>query len=289
MLETSSLPVQTLLATSPRRSQLRLYRVAAICFLLLVFASSLSARSWRVADFDDTISIHENGSADVRERITLAFAGEWHGIHRFIPVEYPGARGTNYTLFLNVTSVTDGNGGKLKYESSTSNGFRDLKIFIPDAMDATRTVEIDYTVRNGTRFFEDHDEFYWNVTGNDWPVPIDHASAQVSFPGSAAGSLRGQAFTGAYGSAERGASAEVSGSEVSFETNNPLPMRGGLTIDVFIPKGILTEPSAFTRLMWFLGGNPIVFLPVWTLAVMFTLWWYKGRDPDPGAVGCAHV
>jgi hypothetical protein len=70
-------------------------------------------------------------------------------------------------------------------------------------------------------------------------VPIDHASALVSFPNSAAGSLRAQAFTGAYGSAERDASAEVSGSEVSFETNNPLPMRGGLTIDIFIPKGIL--------------------------------------------------
>ena len=25
-----------------------------------------------------------------------------------------------------------------------------------------------------------------------------------------------------------------------------------------------------------------MFLPFWTLAVMFTLWWYKGRDPDPG-------
>ncbi len=72
------------------------------------------------------------------------------------------------------------------------------------------------------RFFEDHDEFYWNVTGNDWPVPIDHASAEVSFPEAAAGSLRAQAFTGVYGSAERGASSEVRGSEVSFETNNPL-------------------------------------------------------------------
>ena len=110
-----------------RRSELRLCRVAVSC-LLLLFASPLFARSWRVADFNDTISVHEDGSAVVHERITLAFDGEWHGIHRFIPVEYPGARGTNYTLFLNVTGVTDGNGGKLKYESSTSNGFRDLKI-----------------------------------------------------------------------------------------------------------------------------------------------------------------
>jgi len=267
---------------SLRRSKLRLYRAVVLCLFLLLFAAPLFARSWRVADFNDTVSVHEDGSAAVHERITLAFDGEWHGIHRFIPVEYPGARGTNYTLFLNVTGVTDGKGGQLKYESSTANGFRDLKIFIPDAVDAARTVEIDYTVRNGMRFFEDHDEFYWNVTGNDWPVPIDHASALVSFPDSAAGSLRAQAFTGAYGSAERNATAEVRGPEVSFETNNPLPMRGGMTIDIFVPKGFLKEPGSLTRLIWFVGSNPIVFLPFWTFAVMFTLWWYKGRDPDPG-------
>ncbi|HTA23485.1 MAG TPA: DUF2207 domain-containing protein [Terriglobales bacterium] len=271
--------VETPLATPSKRSKLCLYPAVA-CFLL--FSLPLFARSWRVTDYNDAISVAEDGSAIVHERITLSFEGEWHGIHRFIPVEYPGPRGTNYTLFLNVTSVTDGDGGKLKYESSTSNDFRDLKIYIPGAADATRTVEIDYTVRNGTRFFEDHDEFYWNVTGNDWPVPIDHATAVVSFPNSAAGSLRAQAFTGVYGSAERGATTAVEGSDVLVETNNPLPMRGGLTVDVYIPKGILKEPSTFTRWLWFLGSNPIVFLPFWTLAVMFTLWWYKGRDPDPG-------
>ena len=78
----------------------------------------------------------------VTERITLNFVGEWHGIHRTIPIEYPGPNGTNYELFLKVTSVTDESGKKLKYESSTSSGARDLKIYIPDAVDATRTVEI---------------------------------------------------------------------------------------------------------------------------------------------------
>ena len=215
----------------------------------------------------------------VTERITLVFDGEWHGIHRTIPIEYPGPNGTNYELFLRVTSVTDGSGGKLKYDSSTSNGARDLKIYIPDAVDATRTVEITYRVRNGTRFFDDHDEFYWNVTGNDWPVPIDHASATVRFPMFAAGSLRAQAFTGVYGSTQRDASSKVDGAEARFETSNPLPMRGGLTIDVYIPKDILKEPSALTKFFWFIGGNPIVFLPLVTLAVMFTLWWTRDAIP----------
>jgi uncharacterized membrane protein YgcG len=270
----------------PYRSMLKLpARVLCCCFTylcILSYATPLFAKSWRIADFQDTVNVAEDGSASVHERITLVFAGEWHGIHRTIPIEYPGPRGTNYTLFFDVTGITGENGQKLKYESSTSNGFRDLKIFIPDAVDTTRTVEIDYVVRNGIRYFDDHDEFYWNVTGNDWPVPIDHASALVLFPNSAAGSLRAQGFTGVYGSKDREVTSGVDGASVSFETTNPLPMRGGMTIDVYIPKGILKQPSAFIHFIWFLGSNPIVFLPLVTLAVMFTMWWYKGRDPDAG-------
>jgi hypothetical protein len=44
----------------------------------------------------------------------------------------------------------------------------------------------------------------------------------------------------------------------------------------------LREPGAITRFFWFLGSNPVVFLPFVTFGVMFVLWWYKGRDPDPG-------
>src|SRR6185295_5671880 len=118
------------------------------------------------------------------------------GIHRTIPLTYPGPRGTNYTLFLTIESVTDGQGGELTYESGASGGFRDLKIYIPDAVDATRVVEIQYSIRNAVRYFPGYDEFYWNVTGNDWPVPIERASAVVSLPPAAVDPYRAQAFTG---------------------------------------------------------------------------------------------
>jgi uncharacterized membrane protein len=260
---------------------------ARVLCLLLAFASSALApaawaRNWRIADYRDTIGIAADGSAVISERLDLVFAGEYHGIHRIIPVEYPGPRGSNYTLFLSVTSVTDGSGRTLKYDSSYKNGFRDLKIYIPDAVDADRTVLINYVVKNPVRFFEDHDEFYWNVTGNDWPVPIDHASAFVNFPAAASGSLRAQAFTGVYGSSKADATSDVNGASVEFETANPLSMRGGLTIDVYLPKGILQEPGPLTRLFWFLQSNLIVLLPLWALAVMGTIWFYRGRDPDPG-------
>ena len=248
--------------------------------------ASAQAHSWRVTDFKEAISIAPDGSALVSERIALAFAGEWHGIHRSIPVEYPGPQGTNYTLLLDVLSVTDENGHKLKYDSSRSGAYRDLKIYIPGAVDTTRVVNLDYMVRNGVRFFDrDNDsyaEFYWNVTGNDWPVPIDHASAFVTLPDNAAGGLRAQAFTGAYGSKESEATAEVKGADAVFETTRPLSMRSGLTIDIYIPQGVLQAPGSLTKFLWFLNSNPILFLPLVTLVAMFTLWYYVGRDPDPG-------
>ena len=203
-------------AHTNRRLLVLISRLALLA--ALAATASAQARNWRITDFKDTISIAADGTALVSEKITLAFTGAWHGIHRTIPVEYPGPQGTNYTLFLDVLSVTDENGNKLKYDSSKSGAYRDLKIYIPDAVDTTRVVNIDYSVRNGVRFFDNNNdnyaEFYWNVTGNDWPVPIDHASAFVTLPENAAGGLRAQAFTGVYGSKQSEATAEVKGADV---------------------------------------------------------------------------
>jgi len=254
----------------------------SILIVCLVLVSTAWARDWRISHFDTQMSVAQDGTAIVNERIDLVFIGSYQGIYRDIPIEYPGPHGTNYTLFLKVISVTDANGDKLKYDSSVEHGNRHLKIYIPGAEDTGRTVQINYIVRNPVRWFDDYDELYWNVTGNDWPVPIDSASATVNFPGNAAGNLRAQAFTGIYGAKERDADVKLRGSTVLIESERALSMREGLTADVYINKGVLTQPGKWTQAAWFLRSNPIVFLPPWAFVVMFFLWWTKGRDPSPG-------
>ncbi len=253
-----------------------------VLVLLLILAVPAYARDWRIARFETHMSVERDGTAAVTERIDAVFVGEYHGIYRDIPIEYPGPRGSNYTLFLKVTSVTDAEGNALKYESRVNNGSRHLKIYIPGAEDATKTVLLHYIVRNPIRWFDDHDELYWNVTGNDWPVPIDSAGAVISFPSNAAGNMRAQAFTGLYGSHDRDATVQIRGNTVLVDANNPLEMRAGLTGDVYLNKGILQQPSWLTQAIWFLRSNLIVLLPLWAFVVMFFLWWTKGRDPQSG-------
>jgi len=253
---------------------------AVICFFAL--AVPAHARSWRITRFDANISIDKDGHALVTEKLGLRFEGEYHGIYRTIPIHYPGPSGTSFTLFLDDVKVTDGETHqRLKFESSRDGDYRKLKIYVPDAVDASRNIEIAYRVLNPIRHFPDYDEFYWNVTGLDWPVPIDAASASIYFPDNASG-LRAQAFTGVYGSHDTDAATTISGTRVDVESSNPLPMRGGLTVDVYIPKGILKEPSSFSLALAFIRSNPITLMPLLALAIMGLLWWSVGRDPDPG-------
>ena len=141
--------------------------------------ATASAKELRIENFDAHIVVASNGTIDVTETIRAHFiGGPWHGLYRSIPVEYVTPQGLNYTLFLDVKQVTDGSGHRLKFDSSRVRHYRKLKIYIPDADNSVQTISIEYTVSDAIKFFEDHDELYWNVTGDEWDVPIQSAHAQ---------------------------------------------------------------------------------------------------------------
>ena len=47
------------------------------------------------------------------------------------------------------------------------------------------TYTIRYTMTRMGRRFESHDELYWNVTGDEWDVPVGAASARIVLPAGA--------------------------------------------------------------------------------------------------------
>jgi len=252
----------------------------AILFLAsFSFASPTSAKDRHLKKFFSEIVVMPNGSVDVTENITFQFVGgPWHGINRYIPIEYSGPRGLNYTLFLDVTDITDDTGAKLRFETSRERHYLNLKILIPNADDSTRTISIHYSVSDALKFFDDHDEFYWNVTGDEWSIPIQSAGAHIVFPDGTS-NLRAKAFTGAYRSSAHDAVVDISGTGVDVETRDPLPIHEGLTIAVAFDKGVIREPSALSRLFRLLRSNWPLFIPIVAFFAMFWWWWTRGRDP----------
>jgi len=264
----------------PRAISLRrVFAVALLCLLLFPAASALTTRELRIEKFDAEIVVSPNGSIDVTENIQAHFiGGPWHGLYRTIPVEYVTPQGLNYTLFMNVKSITDGDGNRLKFETSRERHYRKLKIYVPNADNSTQTISIDYTVEDALRFFEDHDELYWNVTGDSWDVPIQSASARIVLP-EATTNIRVNPLTGAYRSTAHDADVQVAGNGVEVRTREALRYHEGLTVAVAFDKGFVHEPTTLDKASLFFRSNSPLGLPVAAFVIMFYLWWTRGRDP----------
>lgn len=241
--------------------------------------SALTTRELRIDKFDAQITVLPSGDTEVTESISVHFmGGPWHGIYRDIPVEYASPQGMNYSLFLKVKRVTDGAGQPLKYETSRVRHYLRLKIYVPNADNSHKTVVIAYSVADALRFFEDHDELYWNVTGDEWNVPIDAASATVTLPLGTT-NIRTNLFTGGYRSRGKDAEAQVVGNGVEVHTTAPLAYHEGLTIAVGFDKGFVHEPGFAERVSLFLRSNWPLVAPILAFFGMFWLWWKTGRDP----------
>jgi uncharacterized membrane protein len=249
------------------------------CFLIL-FPLSLSSqeRSLAIERFDATIRVDRDGSIDVTEAITARFTGSWNGIYRTIPIKYRTPQGFNWTLGVQLRSATNESGQALRTETSRQGHYLKYKIWVPGAHDATRMVILRYRATNGLRFFEDHDELYWNVTGDEWDVPIEAASAVIELPASAAG-VRAIAFNGVYGSTARDAKVETTGSTIRLTMPHRLDFHEGLTAVVGWNKGLVREPTSAERAGGFLRSNWPLAIPIPVFFLVFGIWRRRGRDP----------
>jgi uncharacterized membrane protein len=258
-------------------------RVLLVALFVCCAALPAVARQLRIRHFDAQIEVHTNGTIDVTETIEVQFSGVWHGIYRTIPVQYSDPRGFNYTLFLDPIGITDDAGQKLKYERSSQGRYTKFKIYVPDAEDTTRTIIFHYQVLDALRFQEDHDELYWNVTGDEWDAPIDLATARITLPDGATG-VRAVAYAGAYGSNAHDAKTTINGDTIDVESTRPLSFHEGLTAVVGFDKGLVHPSSSFTLFLRFLRSNIPLLMPVFVFFAMLWWWWTHGRDPQRNAI-----
>lgn len=249
-------------------------------------------RSWRLESFHADIDVLENGTIEVTETLRPRFQGRYNGIFRTIPVEYRTA-GLRRDFRLSVAAVTDEAGNALRHETDRDGAYIRIRIWVPGAEDAARTVRLDYVVRQALLFHDAdegeeglvdaYDELYWNVTGTEWPVPIDAAGATVRLPDGATG-VRAHAFTGGYGSTGQDAAVEIDGSRVEVRAGRPLRFREGLTVGVGWNAGIVRRPTALGLVGSYLWANWPLFLPFFALAFMYRRWNERGRDPEIGSI-----
>ena len=185
----------------------------------------------------------ENRSVlEAKETITAQFPeyDQNHGLERAFVTDYNG-----HNAKLSIQSVTNAEGQVLRY--SMNNGV----MRIGDAnkyVHGVQTYIITYTQQDVTRFYADtnRDEFYWDVIGTDWNVPIDSATVHLTIDAALRPLVTGDSacYTGIYQAATTCVISETAeGYTVSV---SGLRANEGVTIALGFQKGTF---AAYQRSM----------------------------------------
>lgn len=260
---------------------------------LLLAALPAAAQGERILSFHSDIAVHSDASMVVHETITVRAAGDriQRGIYRDFPTRYKDRLGNNVRVGFEILEVKRDGRPEPHHTERISNGVR---IYIGEADVRLPPGEYAYTlVYRTTRqlgFFPDHDELYWNVTGNGWEFEIDAASATVKLPkGIQPQAMILDAYTGPQGSLGTAFESRVTpDSLATFRTTKPLGPREGLTIVVSWPKGFVTPPTREMEIKWFLANNRSTLIGLtglFLLVIYYVLAWLAvGKDPERGIV-----
>ncbi|MCC7078324.1 MAG: DUF2207 domain-containing protein [Acidimicrobiia bacterium] len=254
------------------------------------------------------ITIRPNGDLAVVETIAYDFADlPRHGIYRKIPVRYHYDDTYDRIYPIEDIQVSGSPGTPTQLETGTEGPYLFLKIGDADrVISGVHTYEITYVVRGALNSFEEWDELYWNVVGDQWQVPIRAAHATVRLAQGEITAVR--CFAGPTGSTSSCEVAQIADPPTSASfSQTGLPAYSGMTVVVAFPKGAVSTTGPILDERWsarraFSLSALTVGLATGLLALgtalVGVLLWTQGRDrrhhaayvggsppPPPGAPG----
>ncbi len=222
----------------------------------------------RIISFDSDIFVRNNGTIDVTETIVYDFGFfERRGIFRYIPVSYPydgekpegAVRGSKYSRVtpFTLTGVSREGKNNENYEIIKEGRNEVIKIGDEDIfLRGAHTYRISYSLKAFINEFEQHDELYFNVTGNGWNIPIESVRTTVTVEGADQNTQYDTlCFQGQQGSSLPCSGETVIGDgEVVFEQGN-LFSTAGKTIVVAVEKGVIEPQAPILREDWSIASN----------------------------------
>lgn len=266
-------------------------------------AATAAQRSIVIQEMNAVYEVRTDGTVDVEERYRVRFNGEWNGLLRVLELRPPQDYPWDDPVGFGLRATTNANGDPLRNEVDRTGRYeREIRVYVPDANDRTAHVVIEYTLRGALGFYQQGDEaqpamdeFYWNVTGADWDVPLRRVTAEVRLPDGVE-VMQAAAYQGAGGDTTQ-APVTIDGNTARTEARGSVGAGTHFTFGVGWPGGTVTRDPART-MAWAdrdlgerLAGarpGPLTYLPLLLPFVVFWLayraWDARGRDPKERAI-----
>ena len=215
-----------------------------------LWLANSSQAAERITQFHSDIAIGDDGLMTITETISVIAEGKKikRGIFRDIPVRYDtGLYGLKINIPFQLLSIHC-DGKKSVYKEEDNGIYKSIRIGSKNVLLAPgpHTYTIQYKTRQ-LRFQDDHDEVYWNATGNAWDFPIEQAVATITFPeGIPMKEVSAEGYVGPLKSVNQVDLTTTIDNErrrVTYKTTRALKLHEGLTVVAAFPSGVIPKTS----------------------------------------------
>lgn len=228
----------------------------------------------QIFHFISDITVNKDGSLDITETITV-HANQTqikNGLVRWLPTQektnnyFSALRYQLYDVFMD--------NKKLPFSVKRENKRFIIYIGDPKTLLAPGdyTYTIQYHVINAVDFLKNEDQLYWNITGNDWNFPIQHAVANITLPDDV-GITHYMGYTGSTDNKYPFLKVILpQKNKISFITTQPLIIHRGLTVSIAWPKGFITPPPWHEQIKNILFEHVIALLFTVIIVLLFIIY-----------------
>lgn len=204
--------------------------------------------SERITDFASNITLGQDGFASITETINYDFGtADRHGIFREIPLQYQVVDDRGYQLEATVLSVSRDGLPEQFSMSGSSPSYSNVKIGDPDTtITGLHEYRLEYML--GPVIIESDDGFdivRLDIPGTGWSVPIDHASALVTYTDLPSNSICYEGYTGF---TAQTCVIEQVGTSTSFSTSKSLAIGQTMTVETAFPSNTFSSHAQLATL-----------------------------------------
>ena len=243
-----------------------------LLFVILLYSAPSFASSYdlEINDYDVNILVNEDNSYLINETLQVEFnRTDMHGIFRDIPTK---------TYFGKPVKIKKLDVLTHNYSSERNGGFLSLRIGDKNTYaNPTETYRISYIYEIGDDGNTDMDEFYFNIVGPQWEIPIHNTTFSVKMPKpfDATGLNITSGYAGSTDNTE--VTYSVEGNTITGKLDRSLNPGESLTIALPLPEGYYSEVTPDGAFLNTLTSYYNYIFPALLLLAAF-LWFRFGRD-----------
>lgn len=170
--------------------------VIALMFIILIPIQGLADGDFDIKQYQVNVDVLKNGDADLTQKITYEFNGDFHGVYYNQDLKGIGradqiAAAVEQNGHLTKLPISQ-SGQNDTVKTTQTNDWLKLKVY-HQISDAEATFIYHYRLHNVITSYQDTAELNWKIIGTGWDEPLHNVSIVIQLPGKNVDSLK--AFT----------------------------------------------------------------------------------------------